>query len=127
MFYLTGCVVRLSSMSRMFSLGFIVELGDGHVFEPIAFFARCAVHGRITGRWRIGPMKMVKSRLSTIGLGFETKCAFDALTDEQQLRRRVSHSFVEHEELDPAIAFIQPHVIGRIRGYGHKRVGFEDG
>src|SRR5262245_36341714 len=58
---LAGFVVRLSSMARMFALGLIVELCDGHMLEPIALLAFRTVHGRITGRRRIGAMKMVKA------------------------------------------------------------------
>ena len=69
-------------------------------------------------------MKMVKACLATIGLGFDTKCGFDALTDEEQFGRRVADGLVEHHKLDPAIAFIQPQMVGRVRVYGLKRIGF---
>src|SRR5262249_26444844 len=106
--YLTGFVVRLASMSCMLSLGLIVELGDGHMLQPITFLTFRAVHGHIAGRRRIGAMKMVKTCFPTIGLRFGTKCALDALTDEQQFCRGVAHGFIEHQELHAAIAFVQP-------------------
>ena len=108
----------------MFSLGFIVELGNGHMLQPIPFLAFRAVHGCIAGHWCIGAMKMVKACLSTIWLRFDAKCAFDALPDEQQFCRRVADGFIEHQELDSAVAFIQPHMVGRVRLYGYKRIGF---
>ena len=108
---LTGFVVRLSSMSRMLALGLIVELSDSHMLEPIPFLAFRTMHRRIAGRWGIDAVKMVKARLPTIGLRFDTKCAFHALTDEQQFCRGIAHGFIEHQELDPPVAFVKPETI----------------
>src|SRR5215467_7253259 len=83
--YLARFIVRLSPMCCMLSLWFVVELGDGHMLEPIPFLACRAVHGHIAGRRSVGPMKMVEACLPTVRLRFDTKCAFDALTDKQQL------------------------------------------
>ena len=57
-------------------------------------------------------MKMVKACLTTIRLGFGTKSTFDALTDEEQHGCGVAHWLIEHHELDPAIAFVQPQMVG---------------
>src|SRR5262249_47594181 len=124
---LTGFIVRFSSMPRMLALGLIVEFGDGHMLEPIAFLTFRAVHRRVPGRWSIGPVKMVKACLAAIGLGFDTECTFDSLTDEQQFCRGIAYGLIEHQELDPAVAFIQPHMVGWVRLNRYKRIRFKDG
>ena len=69
-------------------------------------------------------MKMVKACLPTSRLRFGTKLTFDAFTDEQQYRSGVAHWLIEHHELDPAIAFVQPQMVGQVRAYRLKRIGF---
>ena len=108
----------------MFPLGFKVKFAYCHMLQPIAFLAFRAVHRRISSRGRIGPMKMVKACLPTIRLRFGTKPAFDTLTDQQQLCSGIAHWLIEHHELHPAIAFVQPQMVGRVRVYRLKRIGF---
>ena len=57
-------------------------------------------------------MKMVIARLATIRLRLDTKTAFDSFTDEQQYGSGVAHRLIEHHELNPAIAFVKPQVVG---------------
>ena len=58
-----------------------------------------------------------------IRLRVGAKPAFDALAHPLQYGRRVAHWLVEHHELDPAIAFVQPQMVGRVWVYGLKRIG----
>src|SRR5437773_11619650 len=69
-------------------------------------------------------MKMVNACLPTIRLRFGTKPTFDAFTDEQQYCSAVAHWLIEHHELDPAIAFVQPQMVAQVRAYRLKRRGF---
>jgi len=69
-------------------------------------------------------MKMVKPRLSAIGLRFDAELTFDSLTDEEQFRRGVAHGFIEHHELDTTMAFVQPQMVGWVWAYRLKRIGF---
>ena len=68
-------------------------------------------------------MKMVIACLPTIRLRFGTKPTFDTFTDEQQYGSGVAHWLIEHHELDPAIAFVKPQMVGQIRVYSLKRIG----
>src|SRR5690242_5493654 len=86
MFYLTGFVVCLPPVTRMFSLGLIVELGDGHMLEPISFLAFRAVHRGVARTRGVGAMEMVEPCPPAVRLRFDTECAFDALSDEEQFR-----------------------------------------
>src|SRR5437899_695995 len=104
--YLTWFVVHLSSMGCVFPVGRHLEFGYGHMLQPIAFLAFRAVHGRISSRRSIGPMKMGKACLPTIRLRFGTKTAFDAFAYPLQYGRGIAHGLIEHHELDPAIAFV---------------------
>ena len=113
-------------MASVFPLVLHVEFGDGHMFQPIAFLAFRAMHGRIARRGGIGPMKMGKAGLPMIRLRFGTKPAFDALADPLQDGRGIAHGLIEHQELDPALAFVQPQMVGRVRVDRLKRVGFEE-
>ena len=126
-FYLTGFVVRLPPVTRMFSLGLIVELGDRHMLEPISFLAFRAVHRGVASTGGVRTMEMVEPGLPAVRLRFDAECAFDALTDEEQFRGGIADGFVEHQELDSAVAFIEPHMVGRIRLHRYIRVGVEEG
>src|SRR5215471_8439896 len=69
-------------------------------------------------------MKMGKACLPMIRLRFGTKLAFDALAHPLQDCSGIAHGFIEHQELDPAIAFVQPQMVGRVRVDRLKRIGF---
>ena len=71
-------------------------------------------------------MKMVKACLPPIRLRFGTKPTFDTFTYEQQLCSGVAHELIEHHELDPAVTFVQPQMIGQIRVYSLKRIGHDE-
>jgi hypothetical protein len=53
-------------------------------------------------------MKMVIACLATIRLRLETKTAFYSITDKLQHGSGVAHRLIEHQEQDPAIAFVKP-------------------
>ena len=65
---------------------------------------------------------MVETRLAPIRLRFGTKGTFDALTHEQQDGRGVTDGFIEHHELNAAVSFIQPDMVGPVRMDELKRV-----
>ena len=69
-------------------------------------------------------MKMEIACFPTIWLRFGTKTAFDALAYPLQYCSGIAHRLVEHHELDLAIAFVQPEMVGRVRVYRLKRIGF---
>ena len=72
-------------------------------------------------------MKMVKACLPTIRLRFGAKPTFDALADELQHCSRIAYGLIEHQELNPAIAFIEPHMVGGVGVYRLKRIRFKEG
>src|SRR5215472_7920713 len=113
-------------MSSVFPLVLHVEFRDGHMLEPIAFLAFRPMHGGISSRWSRGPVKMAKAGLPMIRLRFGTKPAFDALADPLQDGRGIAHWLIEHQELDPAMAFVQPQMVGRVRVDRLKRIGFDE-
>jgi hypothetical protein len=72
-------------------------------------------------------MKMGIACLPTIWLRFDTKTAFDALAYPLQYCSGIAHWLVEHHELESAIAFVQPQMVGRVRVYRLKRIDFYEG
>ena len=71
-------------------------------------------------------MKMVIACLATIRLRLDTKTAFDSFADELQYGSGVVHRFIEHQEQDPAIAFVKPQMVGRVRVNRLIRIGFRE-